>query len=80
VVDYQGLVKRLNLPIGWAAPTELTYHDIRVGALTRDHLHDGVRGINASLELIRRTRGGRWPTGLVTEDFNYAGLVWHASA
>jgi RimJ/RimL family protein N-acetyltransferase len=76
-VDYQGLVKRLNLPIGWAAPTELTNDDIRASALTRDHLHDDVRGINASLELIRRTRGGSWPTEPVTEDFNYVDLVWH---
>ena len=76
-MDYQGLVKRLNLPTGWTAPTELTNDDIRARALTRDHLHDDVRGINASLELIRRTRGGRWPTEPVTEDFNYVDLVWH---
>jgi hypothetical protein len=43
VVNYQWLVKRLNLPIGWAAPTELAYDDIRASALTRDHLHDDVR-------------------------------------
>ena len=36
-----------------------------------------MQGINASLELIRRTRGGRWPTEPVTEDFNYVDLVWH---
>jgi hypothetical protein len=80
-VDPQGLVKRLNLPIGWAAPTELTYDDIRVGALTRDHLHDDVRGINASLELIRRPRGGSWPTEPVTEDGEriFAGRgIWKA--
>jgi hypothetical protein len=76
-VDYQGLVKRLTLPIGWAAPTELAYDDVRASALTRDHLHDDVRGINASLELIRRTRGGQWPIVPVTEDFNYVDLVWH---
>jgi hypothetical protein len=76
-VDYQGLVKRLNLPAGWKAPTELTYDDIRASALTREHLHDDVRGINASIDLIRRTRGGRWPTGPVSEDFNYVDLVWH---
>jgi hypothetical protein len=55
----------------------LTNDDIRTSALTRDHLHDDVRGINASLELIRRTRGGRRPTKPVTEDFNYVDLVWH---
>jgi hypothetical protein len=76
-VDYQGFVKRLDLPNGWAAPTELTHDDIRASALTRHHLHDDVRGINASLELIRRTRGGPWPTEPVTEDFNYVDLVWH---
>ncbi|HZJ05365.1 MAG TPA: GNAT family N-acetyltransferase [Nocardioidaceae bacterium] len=77
IVDYQGLVKRLNLPTGWTAPTELAYDDIRAIALTQHHLHDDVQGINASLELIRRARGGRWPTERVSEDFNYVDLVWH---
>jgi hypothetical protein len=36
-----------------------------------------VRGINASLDLIRRTRGGTWPTSPVTEEENYVDLVWH---
>ena len=76
-VDYQGLVKRLTVPTGWTAPTELAFGDIRAVALTRHHLHDDVRGINASLDLIRRTRGGSWPTEPVTEDFNYVDLVWH---
>lgn len=76
-MDYRGLVKRLDLPTGWAAPTELTYDDVRASALTRDHLHDDVRGINASIDLIRRTRGGRWPTEPVSAEFNYVDLVWH---
>ena len=76
-MDYRGFVKRLNLPTGWAAPTELTYNGIRARALTRDDLHDDVRGINVSLDLIRRTRGGRWPTEPVTEEFNFVDLVWH---
>jgi hypothetical protein len=65
---WSGLVKRLSLPEGWAAPTELTYDDIRARALTRDHLRDDVRGINASIDLIRRTRGGRWPAEPLTEE------------
>jgi hypothetical protein len=80
-VDYQGLVKRLNLPTGWAAPTELGCDDIRASALSRDHLGDDVQGINASLELIRRTRGGSWPTEPVTEDGEriFAGRgIWKA--
>ena len=76
-MDYRGLVKRLTVPGDWTAPTELAHHDIRLHALTREHVRDDVRGINASLDLIRRTRGGRWPTGPVTEDYNYVDLVWH---
>jgi hypothetical protein len=76
-MDYEGLVKRIPLPPGWSAPPLLEYDDIRAQALTRHHLQDDVKGINASLELIRRTRGGRWPTEPVTEDFNYVDLVWH---
>lgn len=76
-MDHQGFVKRLNVPTGWVAPTELAYDDIRASALTRHHLQDDVRGINASLDLIRRTRGGSWPTEPVTEEFNYVDLVWH---
>ena len=76
-MDYQGLVKSLRLPGGWAAPAELAFEDVRAYALTRHHLRDDVRGINASLELIRRTRGGDWPAVPVTEDFNYVDLVWH---
>ena len=40
-------------------------------------LDDDVRGIDASLELIRRTRGGGWPTEPVTTEGNYLDLVWH---
>ena len=76
-MDYTGLVKSLAVPEGWSPPTELRHEDIRAFALTREHLSDDVRGINASLDLIRRTRGGSWPTEAVTEDFNYVDLVWH---
>ena len=76
-VDYTGLVKSLSIPEGYRAPTKLVYDDIRARALSRADLHDDVRGINASIELIQRTRGGGWPTEPVTEEFNYVDLVWH---
>jgi hypothetical protein len=76
-VNYHGLVKRLDLPAGWKAPTELEYDDIRARAISRADLHDDVQGINASIGLIQRTRGGGWPTGPVSEDFNFVDLVWH---
>ena len=76
-MDYRGLVKRLQVPDGYLAPRELSYHDIRAHAISRADLDDDVRGINASLDIIRRTRGGGWPTGPVTADYNFVDLVWH---
>jgi len=70
-------VKSLDLPSGFVAPTELAYEDIRARAISRADLREDVKGINASIELIQRTRGGGWPTDPVTEDFNYVDLVWH---
>ncbi|HYS31767.1 MAG TPA: hypothetical protein VEM58_05860 [Streptosporangiaceae bacterium] len=76
-MNYFGLVKRLDLPAGWVPPTELEYDDIRARAISRADLHDDVQGINSSIELIQRTRGGGWPTEPVTADVNYVDLVWH---
>ena len=76
-MNYHGLVKSLDLPAGWKPPTELEYDDIRAPAISRAHLQDDVRGINASIGLIQRTRGGRWPAEPVTDDFNFDDLVWH---
>jgi hypothetical protein len=76
-MNHHGLVKPLDLPASWTAPTELEYDDVRAAAITRAHLRDDVAGINASIELIRRTRGGGWPAEPVSEDFNYVDLVWH---
>jgi len=76
-MDYAPFVKKLQLPAGFAAPTTLRYEDIVARALSRSDLQDDVRGINGSLELIARTRGGGWPTGPVDDDFNYVDLVWH---
>lgn len=75
--SYAGLVRRLRVPAGWSAPTVLTYGDLRAEAISREHLEDDVLGINASIELIRRTRGGEWPSEPVTADFDYVDLVWH---
>jgi RimJ/RimL family protein N-acetyltransferase len=76
-MDYSGLIKRLVLPQGYSPPTELTHQDIRARAISRADLHDDVLGINSSLDLIRQTRGGAWPSGPVSEEYNYVDLVWH---
>jgi hypothetical protein len=74
---YQGLVKQLDVPEGRSVPTELGHRGLRAVAIGRDDLRDDVDGINASIELIQRTRGGGWPTGPVTDDEDYVDLVWH---
>jgi hypothetical protein len=76
-VDYTRFVKKLRLPDGRPAPVRLTYDDVVAEAISRAHLRDDVAGINASLDLISRTRGGGWPTGPVTEEENLVDIVWH---
>lgn len=75
-MDYSQFVKVFDVPDG-SVPEKLAFEDIEIRAITREHLSDDVRGINASLDLIRKTRGGKWPTEAVTEEFNYVDLVWH---
>ncbi len=75
-VHYEQLVKKLELP-GGTAPARLVDGDLDAQAISREHLDDDVAGINASLELIRRTRGGAWPTEPVTAQGNFVDLVWH---
>ncbi len=70
-------MKRISLPDGFAPPERLVHEDIVATVLGRDDLDDDVRGINASVELIRRTRGAEWPEGPVTPEFNLADLIWH---
>lgn len=73
----KGFLKRLELPSEFTAPTKLAYEDIVATAITRSDLRDDVRGINASIELIQRTRGGTWPAAPVSEEHNFVDLVWH---
>jgi len=55
----------------------LRHGDVEAFALTRADLDEDVQGINESVSLIQRTRGGGWPTGPVDRDFNFVDLVWH---
>src|SRR5215203_2101431 len=76
-MDYGDFIKKLVLPADFEAPRTLTYEDLVAEALDRSHLGDDVRGINASIALIQRTRGGDWPRGPFTEEEDFADLVWH---
>lgn len=72
-MNYAELIKKLN----FKAPAELEYQDLRAKTLTRADLKADMEGVNSSLELIRNTRGGSWPSEPVTEDFDLLDLAWH---
>jgi hypothetical protein len=77
MTDLSGYAKKLALPAGFDAPRLLRYDDVTAHAITRDDHGADARGVDASLDLIRETRGGTCPTGPVTEEENYVDLVWH---
>jgi hypothetical protein len=70
-------IKKLTTPAGFTAPQMLRFEHLEARAITRADLAEDARGINDSLELIARTRGGGWPTEPVTEAFNFVDIVWH---
>jgi hypothetical protein len=72
-MDYKNFTKNLK----FKAPTELEYDDLRAKTLTRADLKADMDGVNSSIELIRNTRGGSWPSEPVTEDFDLLDLAWH---
>ena len=76
-MEYQQFIKKLDVPPGVVVPERLSYEDLRARALSRADLHEDLRGINSSLEVIRRTRGGTWPEAEIIEEFNFVDLVWH---
>jgi hypothetical protein len=77
VTDYSGLTKKLALPDGFDPPSELRFDDVTARAITRHDVAEDVRGINASLDVIRAQRGGSWPTGPVTEEEIIVDEYWH---
>lgn len=75
--NYRDLVKKLVVPDGFTVPSTLSYEDVEARILSRADLVADVRGINESIELIGRTRGGGWPEAEVTEEVDFVDLVWH---
>jgi len=78
MTDPSGYAKTLALPAGFDAPRLLRYDDVTAHAITRDDLGADVRGINASLDLIRETRGGlsRHPTRqALAQDFGATDIL-----
>jgi hypothetical protein len=76
-VDYRQFIKRFEIPDGVVVPKLLTYEDIEARAISRADLREDVKGINSSIDIIRQTRGGRWPTEPVNEVDIFVDEVWH---
>ena len=74
---YEQFTKKLATPAGFRAPERLLFEHFEARAISRADLTEDVRGINSSLDLIVRTRGGGWPTERITADINFVDLVWH---
>lgn len=72
-MDYSNLQKKFS----FKAPACLSYQDLRAKTLNRSDLKADMDGVNSSLELIRKTRGGLWPSEAVSEDFDLLDLAWH---
>ena len=76
-MDLTPYAKKLALPADFVPPRELRYDDVVARGITRDDVAEDVRGINASLQLIRDTRGGSWPTEAVSEEEIVVDEYWH---
>lgn len=76
-MDYARLIKKLGLPGGFTAPESLVFDDLRARPLSRADLKDDLAAANASAATIRKTRGGGWPEGELSIEFNELDLAWH---
>lgn len=76
-MNYDNLVKKINLPADFTAPRELSFEDITARPLSRADIVDDLAGVNSSIEIIQQTRGGSWPTEQLSEDFDLLDLAWH---
>ena len=76
-MDYKNYVKKIEVPAGFSAPTQLFCENLVAKPLSRDDLDADMAAVNSSLEIIRKTRGGAWPSEPVTVEFDSLDLAWH---
>lgn len=76
-MDFTPYVKKLRMPDGFTLPVRLVHHDVVATPLTRADLAEDLHAIRMSVDLIRRTRGGKWPPEELGEVEDLDDLVWH---
>jgi len=70
-------IKKFNFPVGFQVPNAFAFEDIIARPLSRNDVLADMEGVNSSIELIRKTRGGSWPAQPVTEAEDLLDLAWH---
>jgi hypothetical protein len=75
--DYNNLRKFLELPEGITAPSRLENEDFYARPLARNDIDADLAGVNSSIEIIQKTRGGSWPSGVLNKDEDLLDLAWH---
>lgn len=65
------------MPDGFSAPVRLEHEDLIARPLSRIDLQADLEGVNTSIDIIQKTRGGSWPTEKLTEEFDLLDLAWH---
>ena len=73
----ENLIKPIMLSEGITAPLLLKYDNFYAKQLTRSDLDADLEGVNSSIEIIQKTRGGSWPSEQLTRDADLLDLAWH---
>jgi hypothetical protein len=76
-MDPKNYIKKFNFPKDFKPPIRFTYQDLNAKPLSRQDLQADIEAVNSSLEIIRKTRGGSWPSEAVSEEFDLLDLAWH---
>jgi len=72
----ENLIKPIILSEGITAPLLLKYDNFYAKQLTRSDLDADLEGVNSSIEIIQKTRGGSWPSEQLTRDADHLDLAW----
>lgn len=76
-IELKDYIKKLPLPDGFTAPERLEFEDLVARPLGRVDLDADLEGVNSSIDIIQKTRGGSWPSEKLTKEFDFLDLAWH---
>lgn len=77
MINYSNFRKFLALPEGVTAPMRLEFENFYAKPLSREDIDADLAGVNSSIELIQKTRGGSWPSQMLDKEADFLDLAWH---